>query len=86
MNDDEEFKYLTKLPLDSFTEENVARLNKEQADKVAELDYVKKTTTSQMWLKELDILEKEYVKMREGVSAKVVVSGGSGEKNKVVKK
>jgi DNA topoisomerase-2 len=86
MNDDEEFKYLTKLPLDSVTEENVARLNKEHADKVAELDYVKTTTTPQMWLKELDLLEKEYVKMREGVSAKVVLSGGSGEKKKVIKK
>lgn len=85
MNDDEEFKYLTKLPLDSVTEENVARLNKEHADKVAELDYVKTTTTSQMWLKELDVLEKEYAKMREGGLAKVV-SGGVGEKKKVVKK
>uniref|UniRef100_A0A6C0HAH5 DNA topoisomerase (ATP-hydrolyzing) n=1 Tax=viral metagenome TaxID=1070528 RepID=A0A6C0HAH5_9ZZZZ len=78
MNDDDEFKYLTKLPLDSVTEENVARLNKEHADKVTELDYVKTTTTSQMWLKELEILEKEYVKMRE--------SGAALEKKKVVKK
>jgi DNA topoisomerase-2 len=85
MNDDEEFKYLTKLPLDSVTDENVARLNKEHADKVAELDYVKTTSTSEMWLKELDVLEKEYAKMREGVVAKVV-TGGSGEKKKLVKK
>lgn len=91
MNDDEEFKYLTKLPLDSVTEENVARLNKEHADKVAELDYVKTTSTCEMWLKELDVLEKEYVKMREEGVAKLgggskVVTGGSGEKKKVVKK
>jgi DNA topoisomerase-2 len=91
MNDDTEFKYLTKLPLDSVTEENVERLNKEHSDKVSELDYVKTTSTSQMWLKELDVLEKEYVKMREGAVAKVggaakVVSGGSAEKKKVVKK
>uniref|UniRef100_A0A6C0DG22 DNA topoisomerase (ATP-hydrolyzing) n=1 Tax=viral metagenome TaxID=1070528 RepID=A0A6C0DG22_9ZZZZ len=85
MNDDEEFKYLTKLPLDSVTDENVARLNKEHADKVAELDYVKTTSTSEMWLKELDVLEKEYAKMREGVVAKVV-TGSSGEKKKLVKK
>jgi DNA topoisomerase-2 len=90
MNDDTEFKYLTKLPLDSVTEENVERLNKEHADKVAELDYVKTTSTCEMWLKELDVLEKEYVKMREGAVAKVggaakVVSGGA-EKKKVVKK
>jgi DNA topoisomerase-2 len=83
MNHDEEFKYLTKLPMDSVTEENVERLNKEHADKVAELDYVKTTSTSQMWLKELDVLEKEYVKMREsGGGAKVL----NVEKKKVVKK
>ena len=87
MNDDEEFKYLTKLPMDSVTEENVARLNKEHADKVAELDYVKTTSTCEMWLKELDVLEKEYVKMREVGMAKVG-SGGAKviEKKKVVKK
>lgn len=85
MNDDEEFKYLTKLPMDSVTEENVERLNKEHADKVSELDYVKTTSTSEMWLKELDVLEKEYVKMRESGVAKVLL-GGSSEKKKVVKK
>jgi DNA topoisomerase-2 len=85
MNDDTEFKYLTKLPLDSVTEENVERLNKEHADKVAELDYVKITSTSQMWLKELEVLEKEYVKMREAACSSKVASGG-GEKKKVIKK
>jgi len=82
MNDDEEFKYLTKLPMDSVTEENVSRLNKEHADKVSELNYVKTTSTSEMWLKELDILEKEYVKMREVGSSKVL----NVEKKRVVKK
>ena len=86
MNDDEEFKYLTKLPMDSVTEENVARLNKEHADKVAELDYVKTTSTCEMWLKELDVLEKEYVKMREVGVAKVGSAAKVIEKKKVIKK
>ena len=86
VNQDDEFKYLVKLPMDSVTEENVARLNKEHADKLAELEYVKTTSTSQMWLKELDLLEKEYSKYRQArenadkVGAKVV-----GEKKKVKK-
>ncbi len=89
INEDEDYKYLVKLPMDSVTEENVARLNKEHADKVAELEYVKTTTTSQMWLKELDVLEKEYNKYREArenadkVGGKTV--GGSSEKKKVKK-
>jgi DNA topoisomerase-2 len=87
VNQDDEYKYLVKLPMDSVTEENVARLNKEHADKVEELDYVKTTTTSQMWLKELDVLEKEYNKYCEArenadkVVGKVVVS----EKKKIKK-
>jgi DNA topoisomerase-2 len=89
INEDEDYKYLVKLPMDSVTEENVARLNNEHSDKVAELEYVKTTTTSQMWLKELDVLEKEYNKYREArenadkVGGKTV--GGSSEKKKVKK-
>ncbi len=89
VNQDEEYKYLVKLPMDSVTEENVTRLNKEHADKVAELEYVKTTTTCQMWLKELDVLEKEYNKYREArENADKVVGkniGGSSEKKKVKK-
>ena len=89
VNQDEEYKYLVKLPMDSVTEENVARLNKEHADKVAELEYVKTTTTSQMWLKELDVLEKEYNKYREARENADKVSGKKlsvgGEKKKVKK-
>ena len=89
MNQDDEYKYLVKLPMDSVTEENVARLNKEHADKVAELEYVKSTSTSQMWLKELDLLEKEYNKYREARenADKVgkVLGGVIGEKKKVKK-
>jgi DNA topoisomerase-2 len=89
MDGDEDYKYLTKMPMDSVTEENVARLNKEHADKVAELEYVKTTTTFQMWLKELDVLEKEYNKYREArenadkVGGKTL--GVSSEKKKVKK-
>jgi DNA topoisomerase-2 len=89
INEDEDYKYLVKLPMDSVTEENVARLNKEHADKLAELEYVKTTTMSQMWLKELDVLEKEYSKYREArenadkVGGKTL--GGSSEKKKVKK-
>ena len=65
IDDDNEFKYLIKMPMDSVTEENVLKLNKEHADKKEELGMVKKITTSQMWLKELDSLYKEYSKYKE---------------------
>jgi DNA topoisomerase-2 len=86
VNQDDEYKYLVKLPMDSVTEENVARLNKEHCDKVAELDYVKHTSTSQMWLKELDVLEKEYSKYREArENADKVVGKVISEKKKIKK-
>ena len=86
VNQDDEFKYLVKLPMDSVTEENVARLNKEHADKVAELEYVKTTSTSQMWLKELDVLEKEYNKYREARENADKVGGKVVCEKKKVKK
>jgi DNA topoisomerase-2 len=55
-----DFKYLIKMPMDSVTEEHVAHILKEKVDTEVELDLLMKTTTGQMWLKELDVFEKEY--------------------------
>jgi DNA topoisomerase-2 len=57
---DGDFKYLIKMPMDSVTEEHVANILKEKADTEAELAVLMNTTTSQMWLKELELFEKEY--------------------------
>lgn len=57
---DGDFKYLVKMPMDSVTEEHVANILKEKADTEAELATLMNTSTSQMWLKELDLFEKEY--------------------------
>jgi len=46
--------------MDSVTEEHVANILKEKADTEAELAVLMNTTTSQMWLKELELFEKEY--------------------------
>ena len=65
MDEDVEYKYLTKLPMDSVTEENVEKLIKDHADKSMELEFVKSKTPEQMWLHELILLETEYVKYKE---------------------
>jgi DNA topoisomerase-2 len=57
---DDEYKYLTRMPMDSVSEENVEKINKEHKDKHDELMRIKETTVEQMWLSELDILENEY--------------------------
>jgi DNA topoisomerase-2 len=60
MEEDDEYKYLVRMPMDSVSEENVEKLVAEHSSKSAELVRIKNTTIQQMWLKELDILENEY--------------------------
>jgi DNA topoisomerase-2 len=65
IEDDTDFKYLVKLPMDSVTEENVVKLLKEHDDKVTELENIKAKTIQNMWTDELELLSIEYVKYRE---------------------
>ena len=60
LQDDDEYKYLRKMPMDSVCEENFEALLKEKGDKEAELNKVKETSIQKMWLRELRTLEKEY--------------------------
>lgn len=60
IDDDEEFKYLVRMPMDSVSEENVEKLLNEHKSKQDELERIKSTTIQQMWLSELEILEHEY--------------------------
>jgi DNA topoisomerase-2 len=60
-----DFNYLIKMPMDSVTEENVERLEKEQINKNIELDDIKNTTICQMWSNELIVLENQYLEYKE---------------------
>ena len=62
---DADFKYLTKMAMDSVTEENVAKLLKEHGDKVAELEKIQSTTIQTMWLTELEALRSAYIQYTE---------------------
>jgi DNA topoisomerase II len=65
IGDDKDYKYLVKMPMDSVSEENVEKLNKECKQKEEELNNIKNTTIQQMWLSELEILEKEYLEYQK---------------------
>jgi DNA topoisomerase-2 len=84
MEDDEDYKYLTRMPMDSVTEENVFRLLKEHGDKTVELEAVQSQTIQQMWFSELNKLEQEYGKYKE--DRERIMSGESAPKKKTVKK
>ena len=46
--------------MDSVEEENFEKLLKLKGEKQTELELINKTTIEQMWIKELDNLNKEY--------------------------
>jgi DNA topoisomerase-2 len=80
IDDDNEYKYLLKMPMDSVSQENFDKLTKEHNDKSQELEMVKNTTIQQMWLSELEALEVEYNEyLRERALA---ISGESTDKKK----
>ena len=60
-----QYKYLTRMPMDSVTEENVDKLNKDYENKNSEMENIKKTTQHQMWLNELELLKEQYLEYKE---------------------
>jgi len=62
IDNDNEFKYLLKMPMDSVSTENVDKIVKEHDAKLSDLDYYKKVSETELWLSELQLLKQEYVK------------------------
>lgn len=58
------YKYLVHMPMDSVSEENVNRLNKEHNKKNEELENIKRMTTQTMWRTELEELERVYLEYK----------------------
>jgi DNA topoisomerase-2 len=80
---DGDYKYLIKMPMDSVTTENVAHILKEKETAEQDLLKLQTTTLEQMWLAELDVLEKEYdvyKTRREQLQQKGASNGGSSKK------
>ena len=86
IDDDSEYKYLTKMPMDSVTEENVEKLLNNKSKKEQELFTIKGTTIHQMWNSELDYLLGQYLEYKE--SRQKLMDGENSKivKNKVVSK
>jgi len=65
IDDDEDYKYLVKMPMDSVSQENVGRLEKDHANQEQLLENTKAKTVNQMWSEELDILRQLYLEFKE---------------------
>ena len=77
------YHYLTKMPMDSVTQENSEHLKKQQQDKETLYKDLFEKTIQQMWLEELDRFTKEYLVYKE---ERERVSSGSTLKNPLLKK
>ena len=83
IEDDEEYKYLVKMPMDSVTEENVDKLLKDKGNKEVELEQIKNTTINKMWSNELNQLREQYVEYKEERAR--LMAGEEKKKKAVVK-
>ena len=61
----DEYKYLTKMPMDSVTEENVKKLMEDHVKMIKELEELESMSKEDMWLKELNELNQEYILFKE---------------------
>ena len=62
IDDDNEYKYLLKMSMDSVSEENVEKIKKDFEDKQNKFTELQNITPENMWLTELQVLETEYNK------------------------
>ena len=57
---EDDYKYLTKMPMDSVTKENVQRLYEQKTEKELLVKSLQETAIQTMWLDELQLFENEY--------------------------
>ena len=81
LDDDDDYKYLVKMPMDMVTAENVEQLNAEKEKKIAELNSLQSTSEKQIWIGELEELKTQYMDYRKERN-----SNGVAAVKKIVKK
>ena len=86
INDDNEYKYLRNMTIDSVEEENYEKLLKLKGEKETELNKIKETTIEDMWLSELKTLEKEYARYKNDRIVRAKGIGAKIKKKKIKKK
>lgn len=86
LDDDDDYRYLVKMPMDMVTAENVEQLNAEKEKKIAELNALQSTSEKQIWMRELEELKTQYVEYRKERNSNGVVAKKIVKKLKVVSK
>ena len=87
---DDSYQYLTKMPMDSVTQENVDAILRDKTDTKQALDTLMGTTVEQMWIRELDAFLKTYAKYKTDRANSCIenaaTAGQSGKTAKVIKR
>jgi len=65
LEDDRDYKYLIKMPMDSVSEENVEKIMNEKDRKENELEILQGKEITHIWSEELQLLLTEYTKTKE---------------------
>lgn len=84
IDNDDDYKYLLKMPMDSVSEENIARILNERNSKQHELDVLMAKSVTQLWTEELDDLTEEYIGLKTEKSPSIKIMD-KGKKKKVKK-
>jgi DNA topoisomerase-2 len=71
LEDDDHYKYLVKMPMDSVNKENVEKLLKERDDKERQIEELKAKTLEQLYYEELDELKDKYIKIYNKTDTKL---------------
>ena len=84
---DDNYNYLVKMPMNSVSEENVQKLLSERDSKLTEVELLKATTETQLWLNELAELEEDFNKYKaDRAKLDETKTKGKGKSKKKVKK
>ena len=86
LDGDENYKYLRTMTIDSVEEENYLKLMKEKDEKVHDLSILMNTSIEELWLKELNILKKQWIKYKESRKNRVFGIKKTSKKIKIKKK
>jgi DNA topoisomerase-2 len=86
IDEDTDYKYLVRLPMDSVTEENIQKIMQERDRKNMELLTLKETSEPQLWLNELAALRTEYMKQMTAAPPALAATATGAKKIKVNKK
>ena len=86
IDEDPDYKYLVRLPMDSVTEENIAKIINERDRKLDELATLKGSSEKQIWLNELALLRKEYTRQldKAKLDTKIKISSMPVKKTKTL--